>query len=261
MSKRRVLFIGESSFLATGFSTYLNEVLKRLHETDEFEIAEMGSYGHADDPRCQQVPWKFYPVAPARSDQQAMQKYLGNQPISHFGELIFDKVCLEFKPDIVVSIRDWWMDEFVLRSPLRDHFTFIWMPTIDGEPQRELWLDSYLQTDRILTYSEYGMNLLKKTGRRGTNLVTIASPGADLEIFKPPENKRDHKAKLGIDPNSLIVGCFAKNTPVLMADLAWKNIQDIQINDKVIDADGNEQDVTHIHQFNDDKKMLDITVM
>lgn len=208
--KRRVLFIGEANFLATGFSTYWHEVIKRLHATGEFEIAELGSYAHDDDPRCQQVSWKFYPVAPARSNQQAIQQYSSN-PTSQFGEWRFEDVCLDWKPDIVCAIRDWWMDEFVLRSPFRKNFKFIWMPTIDGEPQRELWLDSYRQCDRILTYSEYGMNLLKKTGRRGTNLVTIASPGADLEIFKPPENKRDHKAKLGIDPESIIVGTVMRN--------------------------------------------------
>lgn len=208
--KRRILFIGEASFLATGFATYWHEVIKRLHATGEFEIAELGSYGHDDDPRCQEVPWKFYPVGPARSNKKAMQKYASNVK-NQFGEMRFDDICLEFKPDIVCGIRDWWMDEFVLRSPFRENFSFIWMPTIDGEPQRELWLDSYKQCDRILTYSEYGMNLLKKTARPGTELVTIASPGADLEIFKPPESKRDHKARLGIDPNSLIVGTVMRN--------------------------------------------------
>lgn len=208
--KRRILFIGEANFLATGFSTYWQEVIKRLHAIGEFEIAELGSYAHDDDPRCKQVPWKFYPVAPARGNKQAMQKYMANQT-SQFGEWRFDQVCLDFQPDIVCGIRDWWMDEFVLRSPLRKNFSFVWMPTIDGEPQRELWLDSYRQCDRILTYSDYGMNLLTKTGRRGTDLVAVASPGADLEMFKPPPNKRDHKTRLGIDPNSLIVGTVMRN--------------------------------------------------
>jgi glycosyltransferase involved in cell wall biosynthesis len=208
--KRRILFIGEASFLSTGFSTYWNEVIRRLYDTGEFEIAELGSYAHDDDPRCQQVPWKFYPVAPARSNQSETQRYTSN-PTNQFGEWRFDDICLDWKPDLVIGIRDWWMDEFVLRSPLRKNFKFIWMPTIDGEPQRDLWLDSYRQCDGILTYSEYGMDLLKKTGRNGTKLITIASPGADLEVFKPPDNKREHKARLGIDPNSLIVGTVMRN--------------------------------------------------
>jgi len=210
--KRRVLFVGEASFLATGFSTYWNEVIQRLYATGEFSIAEMGSYAHADDPRCQQVPWKFYPVAPARSDAAAMAIYDPRvNPTHQFGEGCFDDVCLDFKPDIVLAIRDWWMDEFILRSPLRKNFSLVWMPTIDGEPQRELWLDSYKQCDRILTYSQYGLDLLKKTGRPGTELVTIAAPGVDLDTFKPPDDKREHKAKLGIDPNSLIVGTVMRN--------------------------------------------------
>lgn len=214
--KRRILFIGEASFLATGFSTYWQEVIKRLQETGEFEIAEMGSYAHEGDPKCQQVPWKFYPVGPSTSNAQAMQEYnldchSGRMPTRAFGEKIFEDICLDFKPDIVCGIRDWWMDEFVLRSPFRNNFSFVWMPTIDGQPQRELWLDSYSQCDRVLTYSQYGMNLLKKTGRRNTKLVTVASPGADLEIFKPPDDKREHKSKLGIDPDSIIIGTVMRN--------------------------------------------------
>jgi len=210
--KRRILFTGEASFLATGFSTYWNEVLRRIYPTGEFEIAELGSYAHDDDPRCQQVPWKFYPVGPARSDHEAMQRYMpGPGSTNQFGEWRFNDICLDFQPDIVCGIRDWWMDEFILRSPLRHNFKFIWMPTIDGEPQRELWLDSYKQCDYILTYSEYGMRLLKKTGRRDTPLVTVASPGADLEMFKPVPNKREHKQKMGIDPNSIIIGTVMRN--------------------------------------------------
>ncbi len=565
--KRRVLFTGEASFLATGFSTYWNETIKRLHSTGEFELAEMGSYAHDDDPRCQQVPWKFYPAAPARSNKKAMQEYMPYpQHPNQFGEWRFADVCLDWKPDIVIDHRDFWMCfdgdtpivmsdgsikdikniseedmvlthngdihkvvnkfhrkyngimhrikasnltipinvtpnhpllvmprykdrflnkdwnlyetewkmsqditrndflclpisknivdddkysvdlcrligyylangcllyegrrennrikgiqivlnyesidymediceliktyfsvtpkvhrrencnvirafgkdigeffishccehavnkrissqlynlpnekiagllcgltrgdgclsdvrgsyntvsrnlayqtfmlfcrlgiipsmsynknvtgigpgdhyryimdmrsksldgfrtlyveckppkerdtkrsnenyvfltvkdiktelvelhdvynfevetdnsyvtsfavhncEFIDRSPLRKNYSFCAMPTIDGEPQRELWLDMYKRCDGILTYAKYGMDLLKKTGRRGTNLITIASPGVDLDLFKPPENKRDHKTKLGIDPNSIIIGTVMRN--------------------------------------------------
>jgi len=208
--KRRVLFTGEASFLATGFSTYANEVVGRLYKTGEFELAEQASYAHDDDPRCQQVPWKFYPVGPAHSDQAAMQKYMSNQN-NQFGEWRFEDVCLDFKPDIVLSITDWWMSEYVERSPLRNNFSWIQMPTIDGEPQKSLWLDTYKRSDGILTYSNYGMDLLKKTGRIGTKLITKASAGVDLDVFKPPEDKRAHKSRLGIDPNSLIIGMCARN--------------------------------------------------
>lgn len=111
--KRRVLFVGEASFLATGFSTYWNEVLKRLHSMGEFELFEIGSYAHGDDHRCQQIPWKFYPVAPPQNNQEAMREYQidcnGRFPTRQFGEGIFSDVCLDCRPDLVFDIRDFWM--------------------------------------------------------------------------------------------------------------------------------------------------------
>lgn len=208
--KKRVLFVGEASFLATGFSTYWNEVIKRIHATGRFEVAELGSYASVDDPRCKQVPWRFYPVIPSRDDQEAMRIYHSNQT-NQFGEAVFADVCLDFKPDIVTTITDWWMQEHLFRSPLRKNYRILSMPTIDGEPQRDIWLDTYKQCDGVLTYSDYGMDLLKKTGRPGTKLLTVASPGADLDVFKPVPDKREHKKKLGIDPNTNIIGTVMRN--------------------------------------------------
>jgi len=208
--KRRILFVGEASYLATGFSTYWNEVLKRLHETGEFEIAEFGSYGKDNDPQIHSVPWKFYPVQPDPRDKEAVRVFMANRT-NQFGELRFDRVCLDFKPDIVCAIRDWWMDEFILRSPFRDKFHLCWMPTIDGIPQKQSWLDSYSFCDTILTYSKWGFDVLEKNGRSNTNLIAVASPGADVDVFKPVEDKREHKTKIGIDPESIIVGTVMRN--------------------------------------------------
>ena len=38
-----------------------------------------------------------------------------------FGEKIFDDVCLDWKPDVVVDIRDFWMQSFIDESPLRQN--------------------------------------------------------------------------------------------------------------------------------------------
>jgi len=208
--KPRILFVGEASFLATGFATYWNEVIKRLYDTNKFDIAEIGAYAHADDSRNQGVLWKFYPAAPPRNNQKAMQIY-NSKPTYQFGEMIFDDVCLEYKPDYVLAIRDWWMDEFILRSPYRKYFTYLWLLTIDGIPQRDLWLESYKQCDGCLTYSQWGMDVMKKTGLPETDMITVASPGADLDVFKPVPDKKAHKAKMGIDPNAIIIGTVMRN--------------------------------------------------
>jgi glycosyltransferase involved in cell wall biosynthesis len=100
--------VGEASYLATGFSTYWAEVIKRIHATGEFEIAELGSYAHDGDPRNEMVPWRFYPVVPHPSDRAATQVY-NSRPTNQFGEWRFTDVLLDFKPDIAADIRDHWM--------------------------------------------------------------------------------------------------------------------------------------------------------
>jgi hypothetical protein len=37
-----------------------------------------------------------------------------------FGEFSFNNVLLDFMPDFVMDIRDWWMLEFEERSPFRE---------------------------------------------------------------------------------------------------------------------------------------------
>lgn len=210
MAKKRVLFIGEASYIATGFGTYWNEVLSRLHKTGEFEIAEQGSYAKDNDPQIRNVPWKFYAVQPAPNDKEGLRAF-NSKRTNQFGEWRFAQVCLDFKPDIIAMIRDFWMDEFVLRSPLRDKAKVVWMPTLDGIPQKQDWLDHYKLCDKVLTYSRWGYKVLEKDGRPGTNLVTVASPGVDIDVFKPPDNRREHKSKFGIDPNSIIIGTVMRN--------------------------------------------------
>jgi len=209
--KKRLLFVGEGSFLGTGFSTYWAEVIKRLHQMGTFEIAELGSYAHADDPRCKTVPWKFYPVVPSQRDVTGQEKFKKELPLSQFGSSAFDDVCLDFKPDIVLTIRDEWMDNFIHYSPYRKNFKWYWMLTIDGIPQRSIWLDSYKRCDGCLTYSNWAMDVMKKDGLEGTNMIAVASPGSDIDMFCPPENKDEHKKKMGIDPNCLIVGMVSRN--------------------------------------------------
>lgn len=208
--KRRVLFVGEASFLATGFSTYWNEVISRIHRSGEFECCELGSYANEDDPRCRNVPWRFVPVQPAQSDAAAWQAF-NSKVTNQFGEHKFDELCLSFKPDIVALIRDWWMDEFVLRSPLRRNFKIVWMPTVDGAPQRDPWMDSYGQCDHLLTYSQYGMDVLRNQSNGKISPVALACPGADLNVFRPVADKRLHKKMSGIDPNAIIVGTVMRN--------------------------------------------------
>ena len=142
MRKKRILFCSEATFLNTGYATYTREILKYLHGTGKYEIAELAGYGEKNAPQASSIPWKYYGAAPnttcePRSSQEEIDAY-NSVPSYQFGEFAFEHVCLDFFPDIVCDIRDFWMLDFVERSPFRPFFKWAIMPTVDARPQASL---------------------------------------------------------------------------------------------------------------------------
>lgn len=227
--KKRILFVGEASFLNTGFSTYYRELLPRLHATGKYEIAELGSYARPDDPRIDefiQGRWKFYGAMPTNPEEQKIFAQPNPHPrtrgqnTNQFGEWKFDAVCAEFQPDIVVDIRDWWMLEFQERSVFRDWFKWIVMPTVDAEPQQEEWIQTYENANVVLCYSDYGIDTLRRqTSQIPTQqglrpkmkiLPKPMRPGVDLETFKPID-KKEAKANFNLQPDNIVIGTVMRN--------------------------------------------------
>lgn len=205
MNKKRVLFVSESHHLASGFGTYAKEILTRLWDTGKYELAEFAGYGDLE--KCNNVPWRYYSNMP--SNDQEKQIYDSN-PNNAFGLWRFNHVVLDFKPDIVLTYRDPWMDMWINESPLRKYFKWIWMPTVDSYPQKRKWLDVFEQCDGILAYSEYGIRSLE---RQSNFIKTLgcASPGIHPDVFKPVEDKAKHKESFGLSGDSIIVGTVMRN--------------------------------------------------
>lgn len=115
--KKRILFIGEASFLNTGFSNYYRELLPRLAATNKYEIAEFGSYSRQDDPRVYSFiknRWKFYGNMPMTPEEekiywQVTSPRTDGQPTNQFGEYKLSSVLVDFQPDFVIDCRDFWM--------------------------------------------------------------------------------------------------------------------------------------------------------
>lgn len=206
--KLRILLCNEASFLSTGFSTYGLEVLKRLHATNKYELAELASYGGANfqgENRWKDLPWKYYPNLPQSEEEIAV---FNSKTTNVFGEWKFEQTCLDFKPDIVWSWRDIWMDEHIQRSPFRKFYHWAFMPTVDAAPQDEQWIATILSADGVFTYSEFGKKTLEA---EGVHVVDVASPGADLSAYKVPQNKRSHKEAMGLQADTFIVGTVMRN--------------------------------------------------
>jgi hypothetical protein len=163
------MVLSEASYLSTGYANYWSEILKRLSK--DYDVLEFAAYGDSRDPRSN-LPWKFYPTVPTNAQEE--QEYKSN-PINQFGKWKFEQACLDFQPDVVLSIFDTWYCDYIFYSPFRRFFKVIWMPTVDSPPQQAEWLDLFSQTDYVLTYSKFAEDLLAQRGS-GINLQGIAPP-------------------------------------------------------------------------------------
>lgn len=208
MDKPKVLFVSEASYLSTGYATYSREVISRLQQTGKYNIAEFSTYGTENHPERSSIPWKNYPNMPLEGNREQEQTY-NQDTTNQFGKWRFDRVCIDFKPDVVCTIRDWWMDAFIQHSPLRKYFKWIWMPTVDALPQNEEWVDSFSDADAILTYSDWALDILRSQSDR-MNIQCSAPPSA-AQVFNKIPDKSKHKLSMGIPDDWKIIGTVMRN--------------------------------------------------
>jgi glycosyltransferase involved in cell wall biosynthesis len=209
--KLKVLMCSEASFLSSGFGVYAKEILSRLYDTNKYEIAEFASYGFVNDPRDTSIKWRYYANA-VKSEDTRYQEYMSRSD-NQFGRWRFEKVLLDFRPDVVIDVRDYWMNSYQRLSPLRKFFHWILMPTVDSEPQQEEWIDTFLSADGIFTYSDWGADVLKKQTVGKIKYVNTVSPGVDLATYKPCSNSDKHtiRSQLGVPENAFVIGSVMRN--------------------------------------------------
>jgi glycosyltransferase involved in cell wall biosynthesis len=209
MKKLKILMASEASFLNSGFGTYAKEILSRLYDTGKYEIAEFASYGKTNDPKDTGIKWKYY--ANAVDDKDPRFPEYSSSPENQFGRWRFERVLLDFQPDIVFDIRDYWMSAYQQMSPLRPFFHWVLMPTVDSEPQQEDWIDTFLHADAIFTYSDFGRDAVKKQSNNKINYIDTTSPGVDLKTFSPAQDRQHIRKAMGLHSDMFIVGSVMRN--------------------------------------------------
>lgn len=208
MRKRKILFVTEASFHPTGYSVYTKEVLSRLHKNPELEVAELACFTGPESPELQEVPWRVYPNVPPANNQEMMNVY--NASMSNkFGDFAFNNVLLDFQPDFVMDIRDWWMLEFEERSPFREFFNWAIMPTVDAEPQNIQWIDTYSSADAVFAYSEFGRDTMLDQSKN-IKFVDVASPCASNKFY-PINDKKSLRNEFGLKDDIIIFGTVMRN--------------------------------------------------
>lgn len=209
MNKKKILFCGEFSNLNTGYSTYTKQLLTNLHATNKYELAEFATYGTIKEIKACKSPWKIYANMPP--DNSPEWKVYKQKESNQFGEWRFERVLLDFKPDIVIDIRDPWMFQHEYHSPLREFYHWMIMPPIDSYPIREDWMQMLIDADSVLLYCDWAASLLKKESNDKAKIVTVAPYGLDYNVYKPCQDKKAHRLKMGLPVDALIVGTVMRN--------------------------------------------------
>lgn len=205
--KKKILFVNESSSVASGFGTYGNELISRLYEAG-FDIAEFAIGATVEGLRATPRPWPRYANA-VRADDGRYKEY-NSKPSNKKGEWRFERVLLDYRPSTIIDIRDPWDLMFEGTSPLRRFYHWIISPTVDSAPQKEEWLDIFGGADSVFTYTDWGGKVLTKQNPK-INFIDALWPGVDLEIFKPLEDIKKHRRKLGFNEDAIIIGMVARN--------------------------------------------------
>lgn len=204
--RKKVLWVGESSLISTGYATYGKEVLSRLYKTGKYEIAELACYGHYSN--VNKVPWKYYGVLPDSKEHDGEYRQVTN---AQWGALKFEEVCVDFKPDIVIDIRDVWMIDYQQKSPFRKMFHWAIMPAVDSLHQKEQWIDTYVSADSVLAYCEFGRDTMLEESNNNINFCGLAPPAANEQFFRPVQDKKEHKKSFGFSGDVKIVGTIMRN--------------------------------------------------
>jgi len=208
MRKPRILWCGEASYLHTGYAIYGREVLNRLYATGKYEIAEFSSYGKPDSPEIASIPWGYYSNMPSTDEE--WQEY-NSIPTNQFGVWRFEDVCIDFKPDIVCDIRDWWMLNHEGSSLFRPFYHWMIMPAIDSAPLQNEWLETFQNADTLFTYSEFGKEAVEGESANNIQVRDICPPSANPGVFRPVKDKDKHKSDFGFMDDVQIIGTVMRN--------------------------------------------------
>lgn len=212
-AKLRVLFVGDSPTVNTGFSRCTREVCNELIQSGH-EVAVLGM-GYAGDPHSYS-----YPIYPC------VNRY--DKCTSYGGEDRLPIMILRLNPDIVVILQDPWnigpyFDQLDKVKELcdADNTPFTIPPivgwiAVDSQNQKGEPLN---RLAHLVVWTEFAGKELVKGGYGGD--YSIVPLGVDTSIFYP-RDKEESRAEIfgdSVPLDSYIVGVVGRNQPRKRLDL------------------------------------------
>ena len=189
----RVLWISDSPHFETGFGRVTKELTHRLAQNPNLQLSCIGwGYdGSAAMPQHYRVP--VYPAS-----------------ASACGQDVIESVVADFKPDVVVSLGELRMVEWLARHEVRHQFKWVGYVPLDGGPFYPPWESILRQMSEVIAMSRFGQETLQSGLKE--QRVRMIYHGVDDSVYRPLPDRRELK-KHPRFRDKFVVGCVARNQP------------------------------------------------
>lgn len=186
-----ILYMSDSPTVSTGYGRVSKELAVALHNAGhKVTVIGWGYNGEGHN-----FPFDIIPC---------------NTHAENFGEDKVANYIREEQPDILFTLGDPWMTEYVPYMEERKAVVWLSYFPIDGYPIPPDWHSWIRNIDVPVTFSKFSFNLVKEI--LGKNPVFIPH-GVDTDNFKPLNQKDELKRQIIGDDSKFVVGCVARNQP------------------------------------------------
>lgn len=185
----KLLWMSDSPAFRTGFGTVTREVLRRIAALGRYEVGCVG-WGYDGWPYDRaEIPYDLYPSNP-----------------STMGRDTLPRVLERFRPDVLVTLGDVWMVEWIAEIADRRGCRFLPYFPIDGGPLYPPWRAFMEAMDGRVTCSRFAQRLVEDA-MPGIG-VDMIYHGVDTGVFRPLDRPRPAELE-----GRFVVGCTARNQP------------------------------------------------
>jgi glycosyltransferase involved in cell wall biosynthesis len=200
--KIRLLWIGDSPAVTTGFGRVSQSIMENLFETEKYEIYCLGINHPMGDPHRYEGMIKIFP-ARAKGNVYGINRV----------EEVIDKV----KPHIIIINNDFWIVNEYLKLISEKNKIITYSP-IDALPVQQMWIDTINYTNsKCVVYTKFARKgVLEKSPNAD---VRIIGHGVDTDNFYPMDDAREF---VSVPKDGFIIQNVNRNQPRKRLDLWLK---------------------------------------
>ncbi len=205
--KIKLLWIGDSPAVTTGFGRVSQAILENLQATGKYQISVLGINHPMGTPHRYEGMFRIYP---ARAN--------GNV----YGFNRVQEIIGAERPDVILINNDLWITRDYVRQIPAGNKIICYCP-VDALPVEPEWLEPIIKTNtRITTYTEFARSGIIQSGAEVGD-VDIIGHGVDTDMFYPMKDARKFMAN--IPEETFVIQNVNRNQPRKRLDLWMKACQ------------------------------------